>query len=256
MNIDKIFINSVAIYNITKNIFNKYFTENDKYKEKINRNITSLHEKYQKFFDIEESKQILSLIEISKTLKTFCVSVFNKIENKNGYYDNEIDRPHKMKTNFFIDGLFNSYKTFDDMVRQMMVDFPREKIYLNNKLYSNINEFINDLFLFDNQINNINIVKLTVGLICQSSFFNSYAYLLNNLHNLIALNKISSDYQVADDNQNKYIYLTITPTDFTCVLKVFYKIINTEDETIMYKISAETIFDIKNEHSVIIYEKL
>jgi len=259
MNIDKIFINSIKIYNISKLIFEKYFIDDSKII--INDNITFLNNKYQKYFEIEETKKLLSLIEISKTLKTFCITLYNKLENKNGYYNNQIDKPYKMKTKDFIDELFNSYKTFEDMVRQMMVDFPREKISLNDKLYTNITDFITELFKFDKNIeihDNLNIIKLTVGFICQSSFFNSYSYLVNNLHDLIANNQLSNDYQVADDNQNKYISFTISssPIDYKCILKVFYKIINTEDESIFCKISAETIFDIKNDYYVIIYEKL
>jgi len=252
MDIDINFINSINFYNITKKIFDKYFDNTETaLEQKIYDNINILNKKYKDFFELEENKKILSLLELS----SIGISFYNKIKNNNTY--NEIDKPYTLLTSLYIDELFNSYKNFDDIVRQMTCDFPREKIYLNNVNYTNISIFINEIMKYNRDIkNNLNVLSLSISLICQSSFFNSYSYLVNNLFSQISNNKILSNYNVADDNKHKYIYFTINENEFKCVLVVFYKIIDIDTEHIIYRIKSETIFDIDNENCVFVYEKI
>jgi hypothetical protein len=183
----------------------------------------------------------------------------------------------------FLETLLETFNDDDAIIRQFLVDFPRQDIYLNGCRVKTIDDLFmglsryNRMVYFGNPVPILNkgtprnmiinwryyisLFMLTLVLTCQSSFFHSFTHLHNkmskmknvleqNKQNLISVVNI----YVTDYSERQKINLNVTCESFSCSLSATYKIINILDETILFRVKTETLFDLDSDTCIIVYE--
>lgn len=232
----------VRIKNIepTKLIDNNLLIDEMFYDDKMTNNILSVNDDIKYNYDITKEKHINTSISISK--------------------------------NNFLCICFETYKSSKEIIKQFLVDLPREKIFVNNKKILSIKQ-IYDQFRYNNQTVIIDVTKifqqkkaislllLILTLSCQSAFFPSFNHLVQKQLKLIEIlesipeykNSNKKKYMVSDYRKQNTINFEITQTIFKCKLFASYSIINIDTGAVKFIIDSTTSFDLNNNDVIIDY---
>lgn len=246
---------------------------------------------YKEYFEIEYRKlminQLKEQLNISPSIKRFNDKFLSR---KNlSYYHNikddidnnyNIDIPENLnniihfKQIEFIYNIYETYVTNEDIVKQFTLDFPRHKVFVNNKQYILIDELFNILSKYNRKIDvtdklNTTTFMLSLLLICQSSFYMSFIHIHNKINKMkenyilnAKLDLYDTDnipllnYHVTDTKKVNEIHLTIDDFRLCCTFIASYKVMNVSTEKIIYQIKAETIFDLNFDECLIVYESM
>ena len=257
--------------------------------EHINSVYNSDNTEYKEYFETEYRKlminQLKEQLNISPSIKRFNEKFLNRTDMS--YYHNikddlennyNIDVPKNLnniinfKQSEFIDNIYETYNTNEDIVKQMTLDFPRHKIYVNNKQCISIDELFTILSKYNRPIDitserRTTTFMLSLLLICQSSFFMSFIHIYNKINKMKEKYILNSEldiydtdnipvlnYNIIDTKQVNEIHLTIDDFRLCCTFIASYKVMNVSTEKIIYQIKAETIFDLNFDECLIVYE--
>jgi hypothetical protein len=174
----------------------------------------------------------------------------------------------------FITDIYNTYSTEEDTVKQFTVDFPRHKVYVNTTQITEISELFTILAQYNRKIEIKGCLKTTsfilaLLLICQSSFYMSFMHVFNKINKMKENYIINTqtdlydtdvipllNYHITDTKKINEIHFTIDEFGFCCTFIASYKIINIYTEHVVHQIKAETIFDLKFDDCLIVYESI
>lgn len=257
---------------ITDSIYNYLF---GKKKEKTEMDYNKYFEaKYEKIKKDKINKQL----EMSKILNKYTDK--NNIDEINKYFENDIldisnlndivSIPRKE----FVNMVFTSYKKDTDIIKQFLIDFPRQEIYINNKRCSCVNSFLLQISKYNEniEIDNFKTSKLMfiIAMLCQSSFYTSYyeihSKLIKMKTNIIdryniewaknnkIINSNMNNIYVLDGNKRNSINILIDENTLRINFTATFKLMDIETEIILAYITSETIFDRNNEECLILYE--
>ena len=244
---------------------------------------------YKKYFETEYRKlminQLKEQLNISPSIKRFNEKFLSRTDMT--YYRNikddlennyNVDIPKNLnniinfKQNDFIYNIYETYNTNEDIVKQMTLDFPRHKVYVNNKQYTSIDELFTILSKYNRPIDimtekRTTTFMLSLLLICQSSFFMSFIHIYNKINKMKENYILNSEldiydtdnipvlnYNITDTKQVNEIHLTIDDFRLCCTFIASYKVMNIHTEKAVYHIKAETIFDLNFDECLIVYE--
>ena len=174
----------------------------------------------------------------------------------------------------FVNNIYETYHSDEDIVKQFTLDFPRHKIYINNipcteltGLFSILSKYNRDIDISPER--KTTTFMLSLLLICQSSFYMSFLHIYNKINKMKEEYLINStndiqdtdtipllNYHITDKKEQNNIHLTIDEFRFCCVFNASYQIINVSTEKTIYNISAETIFDLNFDECLIVYESV
>lgn len=245
---------------------------------------------YKEYFATEYRKLMIKKLKeqlnISPSINRFNEKFLNKTELS--YYNNikvdldinyNIDIPENLnniinfKNKEYLDNIYETYNTDEDILKQFTLDFPRHKIYVNNSICSTIGDIFTILSKYNRYIDLPNDRKtttfmLSMLLICQSSFYISFIhiynkinkmkekYLLNVGENINDIDKTPIlNYHLTDTKKVNEIHLTIDDFSLSCTFIASYKVINIYTEKDVYNIKAETLFDLNFDDCLIVYER-
>lgn len=250
--------------------------------QKCNISDISDYKKYfEKYVISTRIKKFSKLIKISKSpemLHKFLITGEQLIIDR--YYDIEKKYDVMIKDNIntvvgisrdeFINSANETYKDDSSIIRQSLLDFPRETIYVNGVLITDIDEMIKILTPYNRMVNingdiNVNIKTkkqittslLALLMICQSSFYVSFIHIFNKI---LKLKELILD--TTDERHNLHLVhgenkigvnITISSDTFLCSFDARYKLIDiVKNETIRY-IDTEILFDIDSDISLVVY---
>lgn len=243
---------------------------------------------YEKYFDEEYRKfrieQLRKQLEISPSAKRFGEKFLNQTEftyyfEKQDDIDNNYDMSNpdnisnivSFQRDDFINIIYETYPSGEDIVKQFVLDFPRQKVWVNGKLYKDINDLFFTLSKHNRKINTsareTTTLMLSLLLMCQSSFYMSFAH----IHHKVAkmkekllsdsktyIDKIDEDprmdYFVTDMRSMDSVHLTINEKRMCCTFSASYRIVNVSKDKTIYQIDSETVFDMDYDECLIIYE--
>lgn len=244
---------------------------------------------YNKYFENEYRKlkrsQLKEQLNKSPSIKRFNDKFLNDVglsyyhnisdDLKNNYDIDKLENLNNIiniKQIDFINNIYETYPTNEDIIKQFTLDFHRHKVYVNNNLCMKIDDLFIILSKYNRHIDispnkKTTIFMLSLLLICQSSFYISFLHIHNKINkmkeNYILTKKISVyntdhipllNYHVTDTSNNKVIRLTIDDLSLCCSFMASYKIINIYTEKIIHNLNSETIFDLNFDDCLIVYD--
>ena len=245
-----------------------------------NQGLNMMPTQYYKYFEqhlnIQKLEKFLKIIKISKSENRFRRK-FLKNEIIERYYDSETDINMNfdvvdlnnmnniihIPTHSFIQQILESYTDDSAIVKQMLVDFPRQDIYINDQQIHTIDNLMmclspyNREIIIDNKNRyKISSMMLSMCFVCQSSFFVSFIHIFRKISQmkLIYENETRNNLHLTDTIGKKKIQINIKENELSCVFIGSYKIINIQDNTTLYNIRTETIFDINSDLCLVVNE--
>lgn len=158
----------------------------------------------------------------------------------------------------YIDKMMKSYRSDEEIVRQFSVDFYREKIYINGYRCVSIDHFMKLIIYYskDNiQIKDQNISPMLFAMLlcCQSSFYDSYYNLFDQINKLKLDNSTYESYNVCHGCIKNKIYFIIGKNIFECKLLATYKIVDINTDKIVQYIRSQTILNVFSNNNMIYY---
>ena len=247
---------------------------------------------YSKFFEVyirnSRIKKFASLINISRTpdkLKSF---FFDETLQIQYIYEQDVDIANKYditkKENIdtitsisqqkFLALVLETYPDDDAIIKQFMLDLPRQDVYLNGQKIKKIDDLFmglsihNKLIYFNQSISTsrscISIMMIALLLICQSSFYVSFLHLHNKVgkmksiidNDVLYINDHRHNIHVTDLKERNRIIMSISEGTFSCSFDANYRILDIMKDRILFKVQAETLFDINTDTCLIVYEAI
>lgn len=172
----------------------------------------------------------------------------------------------------FMNLCLETYLDDDAILKQFIVDYPREDVFLNGKRIKTIDELFIDLSRSNRMIqlepatrnkrNQISTMIFALLLMCQSSFYVSFLH----LHNKVNKMKMTLEQDPSLKNDKKYnihvtdlkernqIHLYVSENTFSCSFEAKYKIIDISEDRTLYKVDTETLFDLNSDLCLVVYE--
>ncbi len=283
-------------------IFQKLFEEEKE--EEIRQDKKELAEFFNEFMKYENYDRFINLVSISKSydeiINTHVQNIWEyewsdsceeqmMIEHEiallpevRNYYDDEYDMManydmmNEMNSNniikgmsqIFVDVLVDTYPDDTKIVKQFMLDFPRNTVYVNNKLVESLEKFLEVLSPFNrdhvifnengNRKRVINIVPFIMTFVCQSSFYPSYIHLFNKLQKMKdnePWNNNLNNIHVTNTKDRNIIEINVTEEKIQCALISSFKLIDIRsDVNTLYNIKTETLFDSDMDNYLIVYK--
>jgi hypothetical protein len=183
------------------------------------------------------------------------IQILDMFYNHNYDLTKNINCITTIPSNIFIKQITETYKDKKSIIKQFMIDFPRQSIIINNKNILTVNEVIEIIKIIKIE-NKMSILMLILILSCQSSFYVSFNILFEKQ---LEMNKNMDTNVCVVDSKNREknkIIFKMKKNMFICKLKSKYDIINTESGQILSNIESEIIYDINYDECVIIHNKL
>ena len=245
---------------------------------------------YSKYFEvyirnnrIEKFSNLLNISRSSEKLKNIFLNgnghipyLYEQEEDIINNYDvtkkENINTMISISRQYFLHHILETYPDDDAIVKQFLLDLPRQDIYLNGHMIKTIDNLFmglsmhNKLIYCDQLISksrpHISTMMLALLMICQSSFCVSFCHLHNKVEKLksvLNLNKhYKNDYRhnvhVADLKERNIIDINVTEETFSCSFRASYRIVDISEDTTLFKVQAETLFDLNSDLCLIIYE--
>jgi hypothetical protein len=158
--------------------------------------------------------------------------------------------------NIYITSLLDTYSSNETLIRQFIVDFNRQTIYVNNVLINDYKTFIktigkyNRILTFKKQIS---LLILSIALSCQSSFYIQYKHIYDKINMMHLKNKLTKHIYVVDYKEKNIIRFYVDDNIFKCSLTAFHQIMDTENVKTIYTYQSETLFDSNIDNCLFIY---
>lgn len=255
--------------------------------------------KYSKYFEpyvrnvrIDKFSNLLNISKSAEKLKTI---FFNGVGQIAHFHDQSTDITNNYdvtkKENIdtiisisrqnFLNLILEVYPNDDAIIKQFLVDFPRQDVFLNGRQIFQIDNLLMELSTYNKMINldnfieikpkpdtklfgsksHISTMMLTLAMICQSSFYVSFFHLhdkITKLKSTLDLDaKMENDYRynvhVTDFKERNQIRVNTTKNSFSCAIEASYKIMDIVEEKTLYKITTETLFDLDSDTCIIVY---
>lgn len=144
----------------------------------------------------------------------------------------------------FISGLKRSYKNKNDIIRQIKVDFPREKCYVNGIEIKTYEEFINEVENTDLFEEAIMICTQTSAFPITEKLFETYQDYENNIH--------VSDFR--EDNPLIFHFLIYGKDSMYVTIEKKFRIVKLKTEVeIIDTLSVKTTLNIGKEDNDVFY---
>jgi hypothetical protein len=220
--------------------------------------------RFAKLIKISKSSQLLSKMLISGRGELMIDAEIDISEKYNVMDKNNINTVVGITTDNFINLAKETYKDESEIIKQCILDLPRQNIFLNYVPMADIDVLTDLLKVYNRNINiEFNSKKFTTSLlalllICQSSFFVSFVHLHNKMQkmkdNISDMKDSRHNLHVVHNNKNN-INIIITHDTFLCSFDAFYKIIDTSTNETVYNVNAETLFDLDSDISLIVYKE-
>lgn len=224
--------------------------------------------------------------ELSNQYDRMTVSADEKMmvllpEVKN-YYDDEYDMMsnydmmNEMNVNCivkgmsrnFMDILIDTYPDDEKIVKQFMLDFPRNTVSVNNQQVDSVDKFVEMLTPFNrnhvmfnedgNRKRVLGIIPFIMSFVCQSSFYPSYIHLFNKLQKMKDTNSWNNglnNIHLTDTKERNTIEINVTEDKIQCALIACFQLIDVGlEENVLYSIKAETLFDSDMDNYLIVYK--
>jgi hypothetical protein len=228
------------------------------------------------FYDSETNKLINNSDKNDKVKERFTkyISKLSDIELINNELDNIdfennfiklFNKKHKFSRKEFLHIISETYENDVDYIKQFTLDFPRQVVFINNKLIKSSTELFYILSKYNRIIdldgNKYYTMNLVLLLICQTTFYLSYLKIFNHLNKIKQkeLTKNNDHYQHMhvshngdiNDHQNDCIKIYIDHNILEGFFLTKYNIIDIEHEKTIYEIHSQITFSINNEYCFI-----
>lgn len=269
---------------------------NDEYKDNNNTNID-----YSVYFEehIRSLKfdKFITILKISSTFDRYTQLFINEDATKivDKFVDQIVDQQTDLTMRYDISNKTNantiisiskqnflelSLETYPDdvsIIRQCLLDLPRQDVYINGTFITDIDQMLHLLGSFNNEMkiktkkrSIISTTMLAIALICQSSFFMSFLHLHNKctkMHNSIVENpkckedpkcKKENEFRlnmhVCDMNDRNIVTFYISRDSFKCSFSAKYRVVDVIAVETLYVVKTEILIDIFNDTGLIVYE--
>jgi hypothetical protein len=161
----------------------------------------------------------------------------------------------------YLDAIIKTYDSEEKIIRQILVDLPRQDVYVNDMKINSVEQMLNDNRIFNRDIyfgyarhNTINILLLMMIMSCQSSFGTAFEFLSQKTMKY-KIEK-NNDMVLVDSNKRSVIRIHINNNDFKCSFEKKHRIIDTSTGNILHMINVETIIDITQYYGIVVYEQV
>ncbi len=274
-------VNKIEVI-LSPNTYKHLFVEKNTKSSEFSQGLSVMTSEYYKYFE-----QHINFLKLEKFLKLISITKsYNRIREKfikneiiERYYDSEYDINNNndvidhenmnniihIPTNNFLHQILESYTDDSSIVKQMLVDFPRQNVFINDQQIYGIESLMMSLSPYNREIiienknrYKISTMMLSMCFICQTSFFVSFVHNFNKIAKMKQIYYNKSDQRhnlhLTDTKGRKKIKIYIDDNKLSCVFIGSYKIINIETNTTLYNISTETIFDINSDVCLVVNE--
>jgi hypothetical protein len=266
-------------------------------KEDERTNNQTMVDFFGKFMEWENYDRFHSLVSISRScdqiVETHCyVEDQNqdqdfetqriKCPQMKKYYDDEYDMNVnynvlnrinqnniiKGKSQRFMEILVETYSDDEKIMKQFLLDFPRNTVYVNGKMIQTVDDFFEVITPFNREYVMYNengdrkrviaTIPYAMTFVCQSSFYPSFIHLFNKLQKLRELEPDTDDLNnvhFTNTNERNVIEINVTQEKIQCALIAGFKLIDIQnEENVLYGVKAETIFDTDMDDYLIVYK--
>ena len=236
--------------------------------------ISSVYDRYKKLFlnNDNNNNNNNAIIQIANQIidQTTDISTNYDISEKTNA-NTIVSIPKKT----FLELSLETYPNDTAIIRQYLLDIPRQDVYINGFHIENIDNVISILGKFNKDVKinvkgreTISILMLTLALTCQSSFFMSFVHLHNKcvkMHDGISndpeFNKNDNidprlNMHVCDSKDKNVISIHVTENSYKCSFGARYKVINVTTSEMMYEVNTEILLDLDNDNGLIVYETI
>lgn len=174
----------------------------------------------------------------------------------------------------FVNLVLETYPDDDAIVKQFLLDLPRQDVYLNGHKIKTIDNLFMGLSMHNKLIYldqatpksrpHISTMMMALLLICQSSFFVSFLHLHNKVGKMKSIldgdvqykNDQRHNVHVADLKERDRIDISVTAETFSCSFGASYRILDITEDRTLFKVQTETLFDINSDTCLIVYEAI
>jgi len=247
--------------------------------------ISSTFDRYTQLFINDNTTKIIDNIDnIDKSDKVDHVSKFvDQIVDQKTDLSIKYDISDKNNANTIIsiskqNFLELSLETYPDdvsIIRQCLLDLPRQDVYINGTFITDIDQMLHLLGDFNKELkintkgrNTISTTMLAIALICQSSFFMSFLHLHNKctkMHSSITENiaedpkcikenEIRLNTHVCDMNERHVVTFYISHDSFKCSFSAKYRVVDVLAVETLYAVKTEILIDIFTDTGLIVYD--
>lgn len=264
---EKIVIRSSMIDIITKNSvdYSRYF-------EEYVRNVRI--EKFANLLNVSRSAEKLKKIFLNG--RGHIPHLYEQDVDISNNYDvtkkENIDTIISISRQNFLNLVMETYPDDDAIVKQFLLDLPRQDVYLNGHRIMTIDNLFMGLSMHNKLIYldqlttksrpHISTMMLALLLICQSSFFVSFLHLHNKIGKMKSV--LDGDKQYKDDHRHNIhvtdlkerdrIDINVTPETFSSSFGASYRILDITEDKTLFKVQTETLFDLSSDMCLIVYE--
>jgi len=214
--------------------------------------------KYIKLLTISKTGNVLQHKFIKHNL-LYYDNLYDILNNYNMLNIKNINFITSYKINEYIKSLLDTYKSNDALIKQFIVDFNRQTIYINNVLINNYITFIKIMGSFNKILEydkKISLLMLSIALSCQSSYYMQYKHIYDKINRMHTFNKLTENIHVVDNNTKNIINFYINDNILKCSLNAFHNILDTDNVNILYSYSSETLFDSNCDECLIVYKNI
>ena len=179
--------------------------------------------------------------------KNYDLIHFHDLKNYNNM--NNIDFSREL----FLNSIIETYPIDETIIKQFMVDFPRQDIFINDTKYDCTYKFMLEIVKYNrlikiNDKTEISLLLFILLIICQSSFYLQYEHVYTKL-------KMTNMF-VLDAGKRKVIKIYLSDILFHVSFIAKHKIVNIDEKIKLYDYLSETIYDHYNDICIIIYHVL
>ena len=174
----------------------------------------------------------------------------------------------KGKSLKFMEILVETYPDDEKIMKQFLLDFPRNTVYVNGKMIQTVDDFFEVITPFNREYVMYNengdrkriiaTIPYAMTFVCQSSFYPSFIHLFNKLQKLRELEPDTDDLNnvhFTNTNERNVIEINVTQEKIQCALIAGFKLIDIQnEENVLYGVKAETIFDTDMDDYLIVYK--
>jgi hypothetical protein len=169
----------------------------------------------------------------------------------------------------FLELSLETYPDDASIVRQYLLDFPRQDVYINGIFINDVNKMLSLLGSFNRDVkinikgrNVLSTTMLAIVLTCQSSFYMSFLHLHNKcskMHNNITdnsnhnINDPKLTMHVSDMKEKNVISIHITRNSFKCSFGAKYRVVDVLTADTIYVVQTEILIDLNIDTGLIVY---
>lgn len=246
-------------------------------------------------------EKLIRILKISSFFNKYCElflnddniykSIIDKTTDINTKYDisdkNNINTIISISKQDFLELSLETYPDDTAIIRQFIVDLPRQDVFINGVQIKDIDHMLFLLGRFNREVKintknrpSINTTILSVALVCQSSFFMSFVHLLDKckkMHMMSSqsisdsvvtiiptISELTMTSQSVTNNQklNMHVFdvkerdvisFNITHDTYKCSFAAKYRIVDITTDTTFYNINTEILIDLDNDIGLIVY---